>query len=256
MQRLNGLCRLVAHDVTPADVHGAPLRIDVHVGVDGHDLRLWQLLVLPEGLLVVCLPVQQHVGRRVVVQDVGVVVDEAARDHEPRQRNQQIGQHTRAQSQSRETQAHAQGCLAAAHPEQVAQSHEDERGKAPVDGEPQERRHEVAVAVHVGVRVARCVGVAVQVVLEVQRREDGQADEVQHHEQEAHVFVAGHHLDEEGEDGELQERDAVHQEHALEVQWQLEVGIAMPGLEADARRNADAEHQHDDAQQGDQPGAP
>ena len=126
----------------------------------------------------------------------------------------------------------------------------------PVEGEPGERLDEVAEAVHVRVAGARRLGVLIQVVIEVPRRQHRAADEVQNHQQVSEVPVVGHHLQKHRENGREHEWNPRQDEHAAQVDADLEGVVDARGLDAHAGQYRGDQHCRDDDGERRELGAP
>ncbi len=128
------------------------MRIDRHLDPHVGDARLRQILEFEERLLVVGRELIVALARAEFVEDVGVVIDEAAasdhgdgrasEDH-ARQPGEPVGQPAETRRQA---------CLVTAPPQRIGQHGEDQRAAAPVEKEPGAPDPERAFAVHVGQR--------------------------------------------------------------------------------------------------------
>ena len=143
----------VLEDEVAGAGEGAALGKDVDVGVGGDDFGLRQMFVLLEIALVVGLDVAAIFGGEVFVEDVGVVeVPDAAADGDEREETRggdEAGSALRSEAHARERQASSAPRRASAM-EMTPSTAEDRK---PIGDGPEERRHEVAVAVHVRVGV-------------------------------------------------------------------------------------------------------
>ena len=108
--------------------------------------------------------------------------------------------------------------------------------REPIDDRPEQRRHEVAVAVHVGVGVGGRLAEEIERVLPAEAEQDRHQDEDADHNAVAHKLVRDHGLDEEGEKRESEHLREGHEVEFFEILQQLVMVVAGDGLHDDAAR--------------------
>ena len=210
--------------------------VELHLGDLGLRLGRQQRLVLALVVGLVLLPV---VRRLVVVQQVGVVEDEAAERDEACQAHGAQGQYRPRQSRVGAAPALAPAGYRAACPHQVRDDEQHQRGRGPVGLEGPHARQEVAPAVHVGVDRVRHRAELVQVVLQPQRAAEAHHDVVDDHHEVAHVLVVHDAVHRDRQCAQQPVAGQVDDEQRLQVHGNVEAREALRQLDGHA-----AQHQH------------
>ncbi len=208
--------------------------VERHVG----DARLRHVLVADQHFLVLRLLALATQRCRVVVHDVGVVVDPAA---EPAHRDdgRRCNQPRRTAELARQVrQAGLERRADAATPERVRQDGEQDRRGRPVGAEPPGEASKIALPVHVGQRRAGVARVLVEVVLEAESIEGRLADHEQQHQHPAEGLVRHERLHEDREHREQHHAHGRRQHVPDQILADLELEIALEQLHEDRREHA------------------
>ena len=251
--------RLAAPVLQPVvTTHADTLLEREEIDVEHHrgDLRLRLGLGRLVLLLVVDLALLPAGRGLVVVEDVGVPEDERADRDEDGGRAGRQAARAGVDPRASLDPALAPRARRAAGPEQVGDDQQEHRRGAPVRLERSHPRQEVAVAVDVGVRRARHAAELVEVVLEAEPAREQQRRVVDDHQEVAEVLVVDDrvHRDRQGADQPV--ADQVDGQEVVEIEADLEVRVALRGLDRHAAQHqAELQHQrheHQRHQLGDQ----
>ena len=243
------LAGLVLQSHAHAAVERAAVGIDVDGGVDCRDLGLKQIFVLLELAFVVGLDVAARLGVEILVEDVSVVeVPGAGADGDDGE--EQGGRGEPRSALQGQADAGAQGILCSAPGEGDGDDAQHGADRQPVSDRPEQRRDEVAVAVHVGVGVGGSLADEVERVLPAEAVEDGHQDEETDQDGVAHELVRDHGLDEECEKGEGEDLREGHDVEFLEVLQELVVVVTGDGLHHDADQHGEGEEDELDDDDG------
>ncbi len=247
---------LVDQGVVAADIQPALIWVDIHVRFHRGDARLRQVLVLRVLLLVVGVLFRLCRAALVVVEHVGVVVDPDAAADECQPCSSQCDLCRCVQARPSFAQPVRPGLIGAAHPEQCGQHQQRHGAAGPVEVKPQRSLEEMAETVHVRIRHVRRTAVVVQVMVPMQQAEADRAEHQPHDGQQiTEELVVRHHLQEQRQHCQQHERDRI-QGQCRQIQAQLQMGIAVAQLPADAHHGANqqkrCDHRQQRAQLGDQ----
>ena len=175
----------------------------------------------------------------VLVEDVRVVEDEAARSHHEPDGKRACAQQLRGHAQLRDAEAEPATTLQTADPEEARDEGEQHRDGAPVGLEPETRPEEGPEAIHVRVSLTDVRSVSVEIVLHAELAHEQRKDEQANDEHVAHVLVVHKRVDEQGDDAEQDVVDPAQPEERLDVEPDLELEISTSCL-------ADEAGEHDD----------
>ena len=223
---------------------------DVDRRIDGRHLRLRKVFVLLEVALVAGLDVPQVLGVEILVEHVRVVViprSRAHRDHCEDRRRRDQPRRTRA----RQVRPRAERALRPAAREGDRDHAEDGEDREPIGDRKEERRHEVAVAIHVRVDVLRNLTRQVERIRPAEVEEHRHEHERADHDPVSHELVRDHRLCEQRPQREAEDLREGDDVQFLEVLRQLEVVVSRHRLHEDANEHRHGEqHELDDRDRG------
>ena len=233
----HGAAVLEPHRTGDAGAAGGRHEVDGEVDRGHRGLR--RAGKMPEVALVGGALRVRVVARDVRVQHVRVVVDEAAGGDEQHRRRAGDRPRHRRPPRRRCGEPCAGAAFAAARPQRVGRQQQQDREGAPVQPEPEHRRQEVAVAVHVRIDDVRPARVAVEPVLEAEVGQLGDGEEREQHREVADVLVVDQRVDEQRQRADQQKAGELQHEELEQVVRQVDPGVALRQLDADA-----AQHDH------------